>query len=348
MSLSLPFRVIIQGMDEQGFVSKKRENWDTLQKLVDKAGQRGGLQRLTREEVRQFGSLYRRVASDLAYVRSRATNRDLVTHLNTLLVRAYILLYDSVPSQKPSYALVNFYFYEFPALIQKYLRLFLFAISVSLAGAFFAYYMIIAHPESTTLFIPEQFKESLEIWKQGNISSPAYAGFSAQLFTHNTTIGFLAAASGVVGGVPTLDLLYQNGVTLGAFAAVMTQYHAHATFWPGILPHGIAELTAIFICGAAGLLIGRAVLFPGKYRRLDALRIHGLEAIKLTLGTIPLFIFAGIIEGMFSHLAIPAALRYAFAALNGVLWYAYLFIPRIAPEIALSASNEGTRTPSVA
>ncbi len=335
-------------MDEQGFVNKKRENWETLQNLVDRASQRGGLQKLTRDEVRQFGSLYRRVASDLAYVRSRATSRDIVAHLNTLLARAYVLLYDSVPSRKSSYAIANFYLYEFPALVQKYVRLFLLAIAVSLAGAFFAYYMIATNPANTTLFIPEQFKESLEVWKQGNISSPAYAGFSAQLFTHNTTVGILAVVSGVFGGVPTLDLMYQNGVTLGAFAAVMTQYHRHATFWPGILPHGIAELTAIFICGAAGLLIGRAVLFPGRYRRLDALRIHGLEAIKLALGTVPLFIFAGIIEGMFSHLAIPAALRYVFAALNGVLWYAYLFIPRIAPENMLSAPNDGTQAPIVA
>ena len=200
-------------MNEQDFVGKKRENWETLQRLVDKASQRGGMQSLTREEARLFGSLYRRVASDLAYSRSHATSRDLVTHLNSLLARAYVLLYDSVPSRKSGSVFAQFYLYEFPALVQKYVRLFLFAIGVSLVGAIFAYYIVATHPEHTSLFIPEQFKDSLEVWKQGNISSPAYAGFSAQLFTHNTTVGFLAAVTGIAGGVPTLDLMYQNGVT---------------------------------------------------------------------------------------------------------------------------------------
>ena len=84
----------------------------------------------------------------------------------------------------------------------------------------------------------------------------------------------------------------------------------------------------IFICGAAGLLLGGSLLFPGRHTRKDALRLAGTDAIRLTLGTIPLFIFAGIIEGMFSHLAIPALLRYTFAILNGTLWYAYLLVPR--------------------
>ena len=108
----------------------------------------------------------------------------------------------------------------------------------------------------------------------------------------------------------------------------MTQVHRHSTFWPGIVPHGIAELTAIFICGGAGFQIGLSLLMPGPYRRADAFRIAGTEGMKLVMGTVPLFIFAGIIEGMFSHLTLPNELRYAFAGLNGVLWYLYLFLPR--------------------
>lgn len=75
-----------------------------------------------------------------------------------------------------------------------------------------------------------------------------------------------------------------------------------------------------------------ALLLPGPRSRLDALWLSARDAIKLVLGTIPLFIFAGIVEGMFSHLAIPATARYAFAAVNGILWYLYLFLPRPTPE----------------
>ncbi|KAG8526085.1 uncharacterized protein KY384_000077 [Bacidia gigantensis] len=204
-------------------------------------------------------------------------------------------------------------------LLQRYRRYFFAAIAISILGAVFAYWVVITQPDKTGIFIPEQFKSSLDAWKSGKIADDAHAEFSAQLMTHNLLVGVLASTTGVAGGVPTVGILFNNGTTLGAFSAVMTQAHQHAHFWPGILPHGIAELTAIFICGGAGLLFGVALLLPRPYSRADALRIYGMDAIKLTLGTIPLFIFAGVIEGMFSHLAIPPAARYAFAGVNGVL-----------------------------
>lgn len=319
-------------MNEQDFVRQKRESWERFHQLLQKMEQRGGTNRVTREEAREFGTLYRRISSDLAFARSRASNHDLVLHLNALLTRAYTLLYDTATPQHAARSLWSFYYYEFPTLLQRHVRLFLLTVFITLLGGAFAYGLVITRPSNVDLFIPEMFKDSLEVWKKGEIGAPPSAEFSAQLMTHNAQIGVMAAVTGVAVGIPTLSLLFSNGTTLGAFAAVMTQVNRHGSFWPGILPHGIAELTAIFICGAAGLLLGGAILFPGLRTRWDALRSAGTDAIRLTLGTVPLFIFAGIIEGMFSHLAIPAILRYTFALLNGIIWYAYLFIPRVAPE----------------
>jgi len=140
--------------------------------------------------------------------------------------------------------------------------------------------------------------------------------------------------------VPDAYMMFENGAMLGAMAALMTQVHHHDTFWPGIVPHGIAELTAIFICGGAGFLLGFSFLMPGRYRRLDAFRIAGLDSIKLVLGTIPLFFFAGIIEAMFSRVNLAASVRYTFAITNGILWYSYLFIPRRKPDDTAVSPSE--------
>lgn len=75
-------------------------------------------------------------------------------------------------------------------------------------------------------------------------------------------------------------------------------------------------------------MLGLAFLLPGRYTRRESLLNNGIDAILLLLGTIPLFIFAGIIEGMFSHLPLPPAVRLTFAGLNGIVWYLYLFMPR--------------------
>lgn len=334
-------------MDERDFVSRKREAWDRLTALIDKANGAGGVRALSREEILSLGPLYRRASSDLAYARAHAINKDLIQHLNGLVGRAHALLYEAETSGNALGSLVNFYLVEFPTLLQRRFPFFAASVLVSVLAGLFAYWLVIHQPNDLWLFVPDSFRESVEIWKSGKTASSAHVEMSAFLMTHNLFVGLVAFAGGVVVGIPTVSAMFTNGAMLGAMAALMTQVHKHASFWPGILPHGISELTAIFICGAAGIRIGLSLLMPGPYRRADAFRIAGMEGIKLVMGTVPLFIFAGVIEGMFSHLPIPPPLRYAFAALNGILWYLYLFLPRRL-LIAEKPSAPGTPSPSAA
>jgi len=307
---------------------QKRDAWDRLATLVEKANGPQGVRRLGRDEVQALGPLYRRVSSDLAYARAHAVSEDLVLHLNGLVGKAHALLYEAETSEKPGRAVLNFYLYDFPMLLQRRAGYFLAALGMTLLGVAFAYWLVITHPARLDLFVPPGFKSSVDMWKSGNTAENASAAQSGWLMQHNFTVGMVAFASGVLLVVPALAALFTNGAMLGAMAALMTQVHHHDTFWPGILPHGVAELTGIFICGAAGIQIGMSLLLPGRYARADAFRLAGSDGICLVLGTIPLFIFAGIIEGMFSHLSIPASIRLTFAAINGLAWYTYLFLPR--------------------
>jgi len=87
---------------------------------------------------------------------------------------------------------------------------------------------------------------------------------------------------------------------------------------------GALELPAIFFAGGAGLLIGRALLFPGRWGRGTALQIYGAQAAQLVYGIVPLLVIAGVIEGFFSPSeAIPAGLKYlvGLALLSNLVWY---------------------------
>lgn len=315
-------------MDERGFVSKKRGDWDRLEALIVKAGGRQGVRGLSREELLALGPLYRRASSDLAYARAHAITPDLVTHLNGLVGRAHAMLYEAEISRSPARSVVDFYLYEFPTLLQRHVIHFLAAVIISVFAAGLAYWVVITHPDRLWNYIPEGFKSSVDVWKSGKVSAESHAAFSGMLMTNNLRVGLIAFAVGIAGCIFTAAMLFENGAILGALAALMTQVHRHNTLWPGILPHGIAELTAIFICGAAGFRLGLALLLPGPFTHKDALVLAAQDAVKLVLGTIPLFIFAGVIEGMFSHLAISATVRYTFAGVNGLVWYLYLFLPR--------------------
>jgi len=324
-------------MNERDFVNKKRADWDRLAALIALAGGKKGVRGLAREDVRQLGPLYRRVSSDLAFARLHATSSDLVAHLNGLAGRAHALMFEAERPRSARQSVVHFYAHEFPALLQKRVWYFLAAVGISFLGGALAYWLVITHPDKIDLFIPENLRSSVQGWKEGKVVHEAYASFSAQLMTHNQTVGLVAFATGPALGFPTAYFMFYNGAMLGAMSALMTQVHQHQNFWPGILPHGFAELTAIFICGGAGLQIGMSLLFPGQYHRVESFKRGGADAIKLVMGTFPLFIFAGIVEGMFSHLPIPGAIRLTFAGINGVLWYLYLFLPR--PEGSLPGSD---------
>jgi uncharacterized membrane protein SpoIIM required for sporulation len=91
--------------------------------------------------------------------------------------------------------------------------------------------------------------------------------------------------------------------------------------------HGVIELTAIFLAGGAGLLIGQALLIPGERKRIDALVTNGRLAIRLILGCIPMLIIAGVIEGFVSPAHIPAGYKFAVSATSGLLMIAYFLKP---------------------
>jgi uncharacterized membrane protein SpoIIM required for sporulation len=163
--------------------------------------------------------------------------------------------------------------------------------------------------------------------KDGTSSAESQAAFASMLLTNNIQVAFLAFAAGVTAGVGTAFLLFFNGVLLGALAWVYENKGLAAWFWAWILPHGIPELTAIAIAGAAGFVIARGMVAPKGLARREAVRLEAVTAVQLLLGTVALFILAGFIEGSISQIHPPRlsiAFKLSFAIFVGSAVYAYL------------------------
>src|SRR5678816_4108112 len=107
------------------------------------------------------------------------------------------------------------------------------------------------------------------------------ATFAANLFDHNSRIAILCFATGFVAGLPTLFLLFYNGLVLGAFVALYTSRGLAVDIWGWLLPHGVTELTAAMLAGAGGFTIAAAIAFPGVKPRMDNLRDHGKDAARM-------------------------------------------------------------------
>jgi uncharacterized membrane protein SpoIIM required for sporulation len=143
------------------------------------------------------------------------------------------------------------------------------------------------------------------------------------LFTHNARVGMLCAALGFAAGVPVMLLLFTNGLLLGAFAALYQDRGLGIEFWAWILPHGVTELLAVVLCGAAGLAVGESLLFPGRHTRLVNLGRRGREAGVVVLGAVLMLLLAGLVEGIFRQTVHDVFVRLSVALLSAVWWTLY-------------------------
>ena len=126
-------------------------------------------------------------------------------------------------------------------------------------------------------------------------------------------------------GVGTAALLAFNGVHLGSVMGWMNLTGGSRALWGWIMPHGVTEIGAIIIAGAAGLLLARAILIPGPYRRSASLRAAARKALVLELGCMAMLGAAGMIEGFVSPSTIGLASRLAIMVASVVLWLLYFW-----------------------
>ncbi len=321
-------------IDERAFINGKRAGWEMLSTIVERT-KNGGLGRLSREELPALGSLYRRAAADLAFARAQGANPNLVLYLNELVGNAHGVIY---AEETGGWSRVGrFLAYGLPATLRRRMPFVLAALALFLIGTACAYSLVHQDQTRVTLFLPEQFKDSFEGWKQGfadhgDISAGEGALFSSQLVTNNTQVGIISFATGPTGVIPVYFML-NNGAIMGALIAVVQPTGHLSTMWAGILPHGVCELSATWICGGAGLLIAWALIAPGRLTRKDALIENGRDACKLMIGTIPLWGIAALLEGNVSHSSLPHGAKFALAALQAAALVFYIYGSRPRPAV---------------
>jgi uncharacterized membrane protein SpoIIM required for sporulation len=278
------------------------------------------------DELRELGRLYRLASARLARLRQREADPESIHHVNSLCVRGYALLYGSrgTPAEERTPlaarladALARTWHVQAAAWL-----LLLLGISIG-AGLGTrdeqALYALV--PESLgysdggleTLVHSEEARRAF--LARAETPGGENALFASWLFVHNTEVGLLSFATGILAGVPTTLLQTYNGMLLGAFASIFLRDPWPVAFAAWILPHGIPELTAITLCAAAGLLFGLAVAVPQRGDRRAALRAALDPALLLFGSSLPLFALAAGVESFVRESQLSTAPRLAIAAL---------------------------------
>ena len=308
-------------MNIQRWIARRELFWkrqDALLRQVEKKG----IKSLRSDDIRELASLYRSVAADLARARTQKAGNIIIHNLQVLTTRGYNQIYQGSRRQEWQ-ALVDFYRWGLPAVVQQNAGYIALATSLFLLGAIVAWWYAWQDPTFISLIVPENLirkvRDEHQLWMGSIVGVEPLA--SSSIMMNNLSVSFGAVAGGITAGIYTVFLLVFNGLSIGAVATLVGQNNLAYPFWAFVFPHGSLELPAIFFAGGAGLLIARAILFPGKYRRVDALKLYGNRAVQLVFGVVPMLVIAGTIEGFFSPSPlVPEPLKY----LAGVGLFAFL------------------------
>ena len=317
-------------------IARSRQFQEQLEALLDRVETGGS--RLSFEDTREMARLYRICSARLAVQRSRARDPEAIRYLNALCVRAFTRLQVS-PVRKQR--LPDFFFADFPRVLAATAWLQAVVAILMLVGALAGASVVAENPAAlydcipASLYPPGQLETLMDsrearadFLERKPVSFGFKSIFSAALFTHNLSVGVLSFAAGILAGIPTLILVFYNGLTLGAFAWIFSRDSMWPMFWAWMLPHAIPELLAITMCSTAGLLLGRAVVAPGRQTASAALRAAGRPALEMVAAAMPLLVVAAFIESFIrqSTLSSPArflAAAIALGSIAGYVWYVF-------------------------
>jgi uncharacterized membrane protein SpoIIM required for sporulation len=265
------------------------------------------------------------VAGDLARARTQGVGNTLIQNLQFLTTRGYSQIYQGSRKQEWQ-GVVNFYRWGLPAVVQQTFIYIVLATALFLVGGLIAWWYAWSDPTFMSLIVPETMislvRDRHELWMGSIVGMEPLA--SSQIATNNLSVCFGAVAGGITAGLYTTFLIFYNGLLIGAVGTLVGQNNLAYPFWAFVFPHGSLELPAIFFAGGAGFLIARALLFPGKYRRIDALKFYGSQAVQLVFAIVPMLLIAGIIEGFFSpNPNVPDPVKYLAGMVLFVLLVVY-------------------------
>ena len=303
------------------WLEKRKPYWARLEDLVQRSSR--GVAALSHDELRELGLLYRQTASDLATVREDASNKQLSAYLNQLLGRSHNLIY---MGQKPkASALVKFYRETYPQVFRETLPQTLLAVAIFLAFTVVGWVVAIHDPAFAYRFLGPHMMDTIEhhkMWTDSIVGIKPLA--SSGIMTNNLAVAFTTFAFGITAGLGTIYMMVFNGLMMGVVGAATWRGGMALQLWSFVAPHGALELPAICIAGGAGFEIARGLLFPGLLPRRESLAQAGGRATRLLLGTVPMLVVAGVIEGFFSPSGAPVAMKFSLSAVLFVLLLIYL------------------------
>jgi uncharacterized membrane protein SpoIIM required for sporulation len=302
-------------VDIDAFVARHSAEWRRLEELVDR-------RRLTGPEADELVALYQRTATHLSLVRTRSPDPALVGRLSSLVARGRSAV---AGGSTPAWSGVRrFFVVTFPVSLYRSWPWWCGVATAFSAVAFGLMAYIAGRPDLwARLASPEEIKQLVDNDFANYYSENPAQSFAFQVWTNNALVaaGTLVLGITIVG---SLWVLLQNAVNVGVIGGLMIGSGKSAQFFGLISPHGILELTAVFVAAGAGLRLGWAWVDPGPLPRGRALAAAGREAMTIAIGLVVVLLVTGVIEAFVTPSPLPTWARVGIGVLAEAAFFAYV------------------------
>ncbi|TWP33436.1 stage II sporulation protein M [Leekyejoonella antrihumi] len=304
-------------MDLDAYVAAHQHEWNRLRVLVRR-------RRLSGEDADELLDLYQRVATHLSQIRSGAPDPMVVQMLSGLVADART---KATGVRTASWAGVGqFFAVQLPGMLYRTRAWWLSTLVVNVLLAFAIGIWVDRHPGVQTSFVPaDQLQNLVQHEFSGYYSQYAAQDFAAHVWTNNAWIAAVCIATGVL-GLPVIYLLWMNTLNVGVMGGIMSAHGRSAEFFGLILPHGMLELTAVFVAAGVGLRLCWTWIEPGPRRRADALAEEVRSSVVVVLGLVLVLLVSGVIEAFVTPSGLPTWARIGIGAAAEVGFLAYVFV----------------------
>ena len=306
-------------MDLDAYVAAHAPDWQELERLVGRG------RRLTGDEVDQLVDLYQRSSTHLSVLQGAGNDPALVGRLSSLVARARSLV---TGTRQPAWRdAARFLQRDFPAVVYR-ARWWCLAAALSSIGVAVGFgFWFASHPAvQAALVDPTEAQRLVDKDFAGYYRSAPAQDFALKVFTNNAQIAAACILLGVLLGLPVIYLLLQNALNVGLAGGLLASHHRTGLFFSLILPHGMLELTAVFVAAGLGLKLGWTVVDPGRRTRSVALAREGRSLVTGAIGLALTLFVSGLLEGFVTPSSLPTFLRIGIGGIFELLFLAWVVV----------------------
>ena len=308
-------------MKEVQFIRRNIERWKDTESVVETAG---------RQSPDKLADVYIELTGDLAFAQTHYPNSRITVYLNNLASALHNEIYRN--KREKWSRVLTFWTQEVPDVMWIERRLLLASFVIFMVSVLIGVVSTLGDETFPRLILGGDYMDmTVENIRNGTPMAVYDSDNESSMFLgitiNNVLVSFNIFVSGIFTSFCPGLLLMQNGIMVGTFTTFFHQQNMLGEALLAILLHGTLELSSIVVAGAAGLAMGNGWLFPGTYGRLTSFRMGARRGLKIIIGTVPLFVIAGFIEGFVTrHTEIPDAVRLSFILMSAVFVIFYFVV----------------------